>query len=322
MRILFTGGSSFTGCWFVRELTSAGHEVVAILRRRCDAYEGVRRMRVDALQEVCEELVEECSFGDDTFLELVNAGGWDLLSHHGAESTDYKDPGFDAIGALAGNARNIRAVVDGLAATGCRRILLTGSVFEADEGTGDQDDRRAFSPYGLSKTLTYQTFRFYAVQARIRLGKFVIPNPFGPLEEPRLTSYLLESWLKGELPVVQTPDYVRDNIHVSLLARAYAAFADRLSDTGGVRSFNPSQYRESQRDFAVRVANAMESRLALSCPVEFARQEEFLEPRVRVNTGDLDPHELQWSESRAWDELARYYLGRSASRPTVRRVRS
>ena len=32
MKILFTGGSSFTGYWFVRELAAAGHDVTAVFR--------------------------------------------------------------------------------------------------------------------------------------------------------------------------------------------------------------------------------------------------------------------------------------------------
>ena len=39
MKILFTGGSSFTGSWFIRELAAAGHEVTAIFRS------GGRRVR-------------------------------------------------------------------------------------------------------------------------------------------------------------------------------------------------------------------------------------------------------------------------------------
>jgi UDP-glucose 4-epimerase len=308
MRILFTGGSSFTGYWFVRDLTAADHEVVAILRRPRTAYEGLRGMRVEALYDFCARVVEECSFGDDRFIGLVRKGGWDLLCHHAAEAANHKDSSFDVIGAFAGNVRSIRAVLDGLAGAGCRRIALTGSVFEADEGTGD--DRRAFSPYGLAKTLTYETFRFYAASAGIHLGKFVIPNPFGPLEEARFTSYLLNSWLTGEVPVVRTPEYVRDNIHVSLLARAYVAFASGLGDEPGLTAFNPSEYRESQRAFSVRVANEMESRLGRPCPVEFARQRDFPEPRVRVNIDELDVRALKWSEKRAWDELADFYLGR------------
>jgi UDP-glucose 4-epimerase len=38
MKILFTGGSSFTGYWFVKELALAGHDVVALFRRQLQGY--------------------------------------------------------------------------------------------------------------------------------------------------------------------------------------------------------------------------------------------------------------------------------------------
>jgi UDP-glucose 4-epimerase len=306
LRILFTGGSSFTGYWFVHELTSQGHSVIPIVRRQSDTYDGIRGVRVQRLRELCEQVVDQCSFGDEKFLGLAEEGPWDLLCHHAAETANYTDPSFDAVAALVGNVQNVRRVLKALAVGGCTRLALTGTIFEADEGDGD--DPRAFSPYGLSKTLTYQTFRYYAAAAGLQLGKFVIPNPFGPLEEPRFTTYLLRSWLKGEVPIVRTPDYVRDNIHVSLLARAYVAFVGGLSEQPGVTAAHPSQYRGSQRDFAVRVAHEMEARLDLPCPVEFARQTQFVEPRVRVNTEDLDPRALGWDETQAWDDLADFYL--------------
>lgn len=33
MKVLFTGASSFTGFWFVRELAAAGHDVTALFRK-------------------------------------------------------------------------------------------------------------------------------------------------------------------------------------------------------------------------------------------------------------------------------------------------
>ena len=78
-----------------------------------------------------------------------------------------------------------------------------------------------FSAYGLSKALTAQVFRYYCGRAGLSLGKFVIPNPFGPYEEPRFTAYLMKNWLTGGTPSCSSPAYVRDNIHVSLLAKAY-----------------------------------------------------------------------------------------------------
>ena len=111
MRILFTGGSSFTGMWFIRELAAAGHEVAAVFRRRVDEYaDAVRRRRVALAIEVCRP-VYGCSFGDDRFLALIGEGGWDLLCHHAADVTNYKSPDFDAIGALANNTRNLSAVL-------------------------------------------------------------------------------------------------------------------------------------------------------------------------------------------------------------------
>jgi hypothetical protein len=138
------------------------------------------------------------------------------------------------------------------------------------------------------------------------LGKFVIPNPFGPYEEPRYTSYLMKSWLAGTTPACSNPAYVRDNIPVSLLAKVYARFAAELPAAGFTR-INPSGYAESQGAFTIRLAQEMRPRLGLPCPVELKKQVDFSEPRVRINTDLPDADALGWDESAAWDDMARYY---------------
>ncbi len=311
MRVLFTGASSFTGCWFVRELAAAGHEVTAVFRRRPEEYaDALRRRRVQWALEVCRP-VYGCAFGDERFLAAIREGGrWDLLCHHAAEATDYRSSDFNVTAALASNTRGLPAVLTALSETGCRRVVLTGSVFENHEGAGSQG-LPAFSPYGLSKGLTAQVFRYYTAARGLGLGKFVIPNPFGPYEEPRFTAYLVRSWKEGKTPSVSTPAYVRDNIHVTLLAKAYAAFVTTVPDSGLVR-LNPSGYAETQGAFALRFAAEMRPRLALDCPLELKTQVEFPEPRVRINTDLLDAAALGWNESRAWDEIADYYRGSAA----------
>ena len=185
----------------------------------------------------------------------------------------------------------------------------TGSVFEADEGQRDgAGATRLLSAYGLSKTLTYQAFKLDARRAGLHLGKFVIPNPFGPMEEPRYTSYLITAWLRGDVPTVRTPDYVRDNIHVSLLAKCYADFATTRPLDPGVTHLGPSGYRETQGDFTRRVAREMRPRLDCECAVEVLRQEDFPEPRVRVNPDRVAPGAFDLTEQSAWDALAEFYL--------------
>ena len=305
MKILFTGGSSFTGCWFIQELAAAGHEVTAVFRKSPEEYsEAVRRRRV-VLASKCSRPIYNCSFGDVRFLALIAEGGWNLLSHHGAEVTNYKSPDFDAVAALSNNTHNLLHILNALRDVGCCRVLLTGSVFEAGEGAGSEG-LPDVSAYGLSKALTARMFRYYCARAGIGLGKFVIPNPFGPLEDSRFTSYVMKSWLKRVVPACSSPAYVRDNIHVSLLAKAYSRFAAEFPESTFSR-INPSGYIESQGSFTLRLAAEMRPRLGLLCPVELQKQIDFPEPRVRINTDPPDTDALGWNESIAWDEMAEYY---------------
>lgn len=307
MKILFTGASSFTGYWFVKTLAAAGHEIVCPLRGAAENYDGVRKARVEKLQSLCR-LVPHTAFGSEKFFDLIRSGGhWDFLCHHATESANYKSPDFDVFAALQSNAQNLRAVLAALKNAGLHGAILTGSVFENDEGKGDEP-MHAFSGYGLSKGLTWQAFRFYCGEAQIPLGKFVIPNPFGPFEEPRFTAYLIKTWRNGKTAGVKTPDYLRDNIHVDLLAAAYEDFFNRIAvmQSGAVK-INPSQYVETQGEFGQRVAREVQKRLGWECKLELSKQEDFSEPLRRVNTNPVASNFPNWNESRSWDSFAEFY---------------
>jgi UDP-glucose 4-epimerase len=311
LRILLTGGSSFTGLWFARSLAAAGHTVVAPLKGMTSDYSGLRGERVAALKRVVE-VVEGCPFGSATFLDLASQGSWDLLCQHAASTGDYRNPNFDILGAVADNTHNAVNVLKTMLARGLAGVVLTGTVFEQDEGAGDAP-LRAFSPYGLSKGLTWQYFRFLSQTMGLPLGKFVIPNPFGPFEEPRFCNYLVQSWFKGEVPAIRTPLYVRDNIHIDLLAASYAAFAEAVPAQKGVTKLNPSFYVESQGAFANRFATEMASRLGIACPIALLQQSEFGEPMVRINTDRVDGAAFGWNEAAAWDAEAEFYKARARS---------
>ncbi len=310
MRILLTGASSFTGLWFARKLALAGHTVVAPLKGARSAYSGLRGERVTQLSSIVE-VIDECPFGSPAFIDLAGAGTWDLLCQHASRVGDYRNPDFDVTAAVAENTNNLADVLKTMSKRGMAGVVLTGSVFEPDEGAGESP-LRAVSPYGLSKGLTWHYYRFLSETMGFTLGKFVIPNPFGPYEEPRFCNYLIRSWIKGEVPTVRTPLYVRDNIPVDLLASAYAAFAGELPARRGQVKLNPSHYVESQGAFTARVAAEMSPRLGIDCPFTLLEQNEFDEPKVRINTDRLDGAALGWSESEAWDAEADFYRDRAS----------
>jgi UDP-glucose 4-epimerase len=306
MKILFTGASSFTGHWFVRKLAERGHEVWATFTREsADAYgTDVRSQRVKRALEKCQSIFNS-RFGDDAFVEHLRNEKFDLLCHHAADVTNYRSPDFNVEAAVANNTRGAKEVLQALADRG-GVLLLTGTVFEPGEGSGS-DGLPALSRYGLSKRLTADVFQSECNAAGVRFVKFVIPNPFGPWEDPRFTSYLAKTWAAGQVAVIRTPDYIRDNIHVSLLTAAYVDFAERTTRDLSITKLNPSGYVESQGAFTERVAREMRRRTPWECRVEFAEQTVFDEPLERVNTQPVDGGKLGWNEAAAWDELAEYY---------------
>lgn len=315
MRILFTGASGFSGFHLARSLANAGHEVICTLQGKAGSYAQMRGQRVNTLEKTVR-LAEGMTFGEAPFLQLIrDLAPLELLCHHAADVTNYQSPDFDAIRALRNNTHNLPAVLSALKEAGTRAIVLTGTHFEPNEGKGDEG-LRAVSPYGVSKGLTWEMFRYYTQVAKMPLAKFVMPTPFGPWEfapsEGRgFTSYLMAAWKSGQPAQVKTPDYVRDNCHISLICFSYLAFAQRAAAMAapGIIKTNPSGYAEKVGDFADRVSREVSARTGWRCEVQKLEQKDFTQPLIRTNFEPAAPQFAQWNEAEAWNEFASFYSG-------------
>lgn len=309
IRVLLTGASSFTGAWFARALAGRGCEVIAPLRSRLDAGDADRRSRLDRIAGACR-LIEACPFGSERFLGLIRTSRpLDILCHHGAKAGDHRDPTLDPLAATAAHTRAIERVLEALADAGCRTLLLTGTVFEADEGRSD-GPLPAVGAYGLAKTLTWHVFRYHADRSGLTLGKLVIASPFGPCEKPGLVRQLVTAWLGREVPTLCRPQLVRDHLQVQLLAVAYARFAHELLErSGGCRRLTPSQFAEPLDRFAARLADSLSPRLGLPCRFRCAAPPEAAdEPLVRLGLDSLRELVPDLDPEAAWDGYARSLL--------------
>ncbi|MFN7417758.1 MAG: NAD-dependent epimerase/dehydratase family protein [Alphaproteobacteria bacterium] len=304
-RILLTGASSFTGLWIAEALAASGHEVIAPLTRKADAYPGLRGERVARLSASAAR-VFEAPLDSDRFRDLARTGGFDLFAHHGADIPGYRSPDYDVAAGvarnLAGAGPAVRAAADG----GCRVLISTATVFEPGEG-GEGPDAPAVSPYGLSKGLTGRALAGFAEEAGLSFGRFVIANPFGVLEEGRMGWSLFQAWFRGEPGRVLTPAYVRDNQPVPHLADAYVRLAGRLleSDRPVKLDARPSGLVGTQGDFAKRLAAEAGPRLGLACDLVLNNQVDFPEPRVRVNDEPCLPS--GWRGEAFFDAYTDYY---------------
>jgi nucleoside-diphosphate-sugar epimerase len=301
LRVLLTGASSFSGLWIAEALAAGGHSVVAVARGGgyADPLRAARMERVGRVAEV----VLDAPFGSDAFLAVLDhRGPFDVLALHGAEVGDYKSPSYDLEAAVAANTFNTPAVLAAAKGVGASRVVLTGSVFEPGEGKGTEP-LVSFSPYGTSKARTEEVLRPQVEAAGLDYAKFVIPNPFGPWEEKRFQRLVMTRWSKGEAVHIDQALYVRDNIPVDLLARAYAATA-----AGAFGAYcAPSCYAEPVGTFFQRMAREVRIRTGWACALTLAETQAFVEPWIRTNRTELDTAALGWSEPAFWDAYVDHY---------------
>lgn len=306
MNILFTGASSFTGFWFAKTLAESGHQVFCTFTQPdAVAYTGIRGLRVRLLVET-KGIVP---LWGQTIAGLpartIPTAKWGVFCSHAAEVEDYKSRDFDVPTAVRQNTAGLEALLPWLHQRGCKGILHSGTYFEANEGWGD-GEKAAFSPYAVSKGMTWEWVRSHGRESGLAVGKFVMPNPFGPYEERGFTSYLAKSWLGGKIPMVNTPDYVRDNLPVSLMAASYkSAVEDMMTAVSGEARFSPSGFVGRQGDFAKIFAARVEAEWKISCPLHLATQQDFSEPMARANSekGIQDSSALDLF----WQSLAEFY---------------
>lgn len=307
MKVLLTGISSFTGFWFATALSVAGHEVVGCLTRTDKfEYDGLARLRLDSLLSQIT-LLPNAAIGEDTFLNEISQGTPDVVCLHGAWVGDHRSADFPVMEALAHNTKNCAKLFQTCRNSGVRSIIATGSYFEADSGLG-VEPRMAFSPYALSKTLTWQIYQYHAHKVGLPIAKFVLANPFGRMEKPGMSQYFAKAWLAGEKPECRTPGYVRDNVPVDLLGLVYARFVEQsLSADGRPMTINPSGYVETVADFLTRYSSEMRKRWNFPCEYILANKPQYDEPMVRANNHSV-LNAYDWNEETFWDELAEYYL--------------
>ena len=295
MRILITGPTSFSGAFFIEALNQAGHDVVTTFTQAVNRYCGVRKLRAE--KSASNATVHEgISFGDERFLALIQAESFDVFCHHGAWTTDYNSEDYDFERAFANNTRSMRQVCRALADRGCQKIIVSGSIFEEGE--------KLFSPHGLVKRLTAETTSFYGNQSGMHVSTFIIPNPFGPLDNPKLIDYLCREWYAGRVPQIRTPLYVRDNIPVTLMAQGFVHWVTHCPAHVGTSSYAPAGYISTMGEFAHRVAAELRPRLQLDCAVELGIQTDFSQPMVLVNDNPLQHQFSAWNEDLFWDSLA------------------
>lgn len=305
-RVLITGCTSLTGAAFASALHNSGFDVVAATTQPAEKYSGLQRSRLRRMPTDLRT-VSLGSFGSPAFLSgLKSVGGIDALLFHHAQVGDHRSTSFDIEGSLNASTLALREVLEVCASRGARTVVITRSVFEA--GQGGDNSAPPLSGYGLAKTRISQRVRQQAGKVGMGSKDFVIPNPIGFLEKPGLSTYLCESWMRGEIPTLANPHSRRDFIPVELLADEYVqAVFDAIS--GQSAPISPSLWPMRVVDWATHLAASLGSRIGRKLDVHTdLRSAKFSKPDSRVGRHPIVVRG-NWSHEDFWNEYLKYLAG-------------
>ncbi len=302
MNIVFTGLSSFTGLYFVKELHRRRHNIFGVHQSSLSEYSSPHKERVIEAIRYCKNSVQ-ASFGDQQFCNFIQQTPIDIYCHHGAYTKNYGSSDFPVRFAVENNTKNLSTVAQILQERKCHSIAVTSSIFA---GHGPISDSTVpFSGYGEAKWQTDKRFLTACRKYQLRWARYVIPNPFGPSDNPKFLYEMAKRWALGKPLILKTPDYVRDNIHVRLLAKHYVSWLESLQDQSmAVNSF-PSGYVEKIEFFAERVAVEIRKRTGWSCAIKRIAHPRYNQPTKLHNTEPINLNTIE--EPQEWDQLAAWF---------------
>jgi UDP-glucose 4-epimerase len=301
--VVLTGISSFTGAWFAHELVSRGARVVGVLTRPRRDYEELQAKRLAWLGDEVE-FIDGAPVGSEILeeslrrLERIDVVGW----HH-AVVGDYRSPDFPVGHAIDSGLVGVPRLAAIAAERGCRAAVVTHSVFES--GQGIPPDGRAIGLYGVAKRAVSEGLTVQMDAVGIACSHFTICNPVGPLENARLTGYLVRHWLTGGIPELKAPHWIRDNIPIDLLALAYSDALEGAIE-GQAEATVPSWRPMTNLEWAQLVSSEFGDRLGVPTPLAIAANLDDSEPTLRAGVDAIREPET-WSEAAFWDSYANFY---------------
>jgi UDP-glucose 4-epimerase len=273
-RILVTGASGFIGSHLCDRLVKDQAEVHAIYRTQAPTAERgrVRWWQAD---------VSEMSAVRRLFREIQPDVIYHLASHvKGAPNLEHVLPTFHS---------NLQSTVNLLtlaAETGCRRVVLTGSLAEPDPNNGELFPS---APYAAAKWASSGYARMFHALYQLPVVIARVFMVYGPAQQDltKLIPYVTLSLLRGETPKISSGDRLVDWVYVSDVVEGFVALGQAAGIDGETIDLGSGELI-SIREIVQQVASVVDPRASLKFgalpdrPLEPTRLAKTAETSARI----------------------------------------
>lgn len=229
MKVLVTGATGFVGACLARHMVAQGHEVHVFTREKSN------RWRIqDLLGQMREHFVDltdaDCV---QTAISHIRPEGIFHLATYGGFA-DQQDTTAIVTANFLGTVNLLRA---------CERVgfdffINTGSSSEygiKQEPMRETDVAEPVGDYGVSKLAATAFCHSEAVQKELPIVTIRLFSPYGYWDDPkRLIPYVIQSFLKNEVPLLSTTHSVRDYIFIEDILQLYQKMAETPKLAGGI----------------------------------------------------------------------------------------
>jgi len=235
---LITGGAGFIGSHLADRLVAEGHSVVIVdnlVKGKVERLAGAIAAGATMIE------MDITSTEIDGVFEQHKP---DLLFHLAAQSAvrpSVEDPVFDARVNVLGTVNLLQAAQK----AGSKRILFAssgGAIYgEVEEPATESNPKFPDSPYGISKKIVEDYFRYFRAEYGLDYMAMALANVYGPRQDPfgeaGVVAIFSRRMLNGETPLIhgdggQQRDYIFVEDVVDAFFRASSVGGGRLLNVG------------------------------------------------------------------------------------------
>lgn len=255
-KAIVTGATGFLGSWLVKELSSSGIEVTAVVRslhKEAEILAQLENVKIVKCQlsdmERLPEIIEERDI--DVFYHLAWAGT------SGMERADVRL-----------QLQNVQASCDAVAAAsaiGCRKYVNAGSIMEYEAmqyipSDGSRPGRGSI--YSSAKLAADYMSKTVAVSYNLSYINAIISNIYGPGEKSaRFVNSTLRKLLSGERACFTHGEQLYDFIYASDAAKAFRLVGEKGEAFGSY--YIGSKEPHPLKEFIIKMRDAVDDSIEL-----------------------------------------------------------